>query len=62
MGLEPFEEALDFLEDDDKRILARNNVLCHLYGFGVRWLRAREIQDYRYRKEDTGASKNDIRG
>ena len=38
MGLEPFEEALDFLEDDDKRILARNNVLCHLYGFGVRWL------------------------
>ena len=45
MGLEPFEEALDFLEDDDKRILARNNVFCRLYEFDVRWLRATEIQD-----------------
>jgi hypothetical protein len=62
MFLEPSEEALDLLEDNDECILARNNVLCSLYGFGIRLLRARENQDDSYRDEDTGTSENDIRG
>ena len=62
MFLEPFEEARDFLEDDDERIVARNNALRRLYGFLIRSLRAREIHDDNYRDEDTGTSENDIRG
>ena len=62
MFLEPFEGIRNSLEDDDERILAGNNVLCHLYGLGARWLRAREIQDDSFRKEDTGASENGICG
>ena len=62
MFLEPFEEARDLLEDDDERIVARNDALRGLYGFRIRSLRAREIQDDSYRKEDTCTSENDIRG
>ena len=62
MFLEPFEEALDFLEDHDELIVAHTKALRCLYGFRIRSLRAREIRDDRYRKEDTGASENDIRG
>ena len=59
MFLERIEEISDSLEDDDERILARNNVFCGLYGFDIRLLRAREIQDDNFRK-DTGTSENDI--
>jgi hypothetical protein len=59
--LEPFEEVLDLLEDNEKCIVASSNALCRLFGFGIRSHRAREIQNDSYRKEDTGTSENDIR-
>ena len=62
MFLEPFKERLDLLEDDDERILVRDNILCGLYGSDIRSLRARETPNNSYRKEDTNASENDIRG
>jgi hypothetical protein len=62
MFLESPEEALDLLEDNDERIVTRNNALCRLYELCMRPLRVREIQDNSYRKEDTGTSENDIRG
>ena len=60
--LEPFEKALDFVEDHDELIVAHTKTLRRLYGFRIRSHRAKEIQDDSYRKEDTGASENDIRG
>ena len=62
MFLKPFKEARDFLEDDAKRIVARDDALRRLYEFLIRPLRAREIYDDNYRDEDTGTSENDIRG
>jgi hypothetical protein len=50
MFLEPSEEALDLLKDNNERIVARNNALCSLYGLGVRSLRAMVIQEDSYRK------------
>ena len=61
MFLKPFKEARDFLEDDAKRIVARDDALRRLYEFRIRSLRAREIQDDSYRDEDTGTNENDIR-
>ena len=62
MFFELFEEILDSLEDNDRSILACNNILCNLYGVCIRSLRERETQDDSYRKDDTSTSKNDIRG
>ena len=60
MFLEPLEEALDLVEDNNERIVARNSALCRLYGSRMSPLEACEIQDNCYRKEDRGASENDI--
>ena len=60
--LESSEEILDTPEDIDERVLTCHDVLCRLCRFGIRRARGMGIRDHSYRKEDTSASENDIRG
>jgi hypothetical protein len=60
--LEPSEEKINALEGGKDRILARDNVLARLRGFGIRKVSVREIEDNSYRKEDTDTCENDTGG
>ena len=58
--LEPSEEILNALEGCKDRILARNDVLSRLCGFGIRKSQHGKIEENSYRKEDTDTSENEI--